>query len=492
MSARRKKPSRVKILKSERYKGWSIRKCKIMDTGKIFWQTDNNLTGARERIGWPTIDDARTHIKQQAEAQKNEGLGAYALTQTQKIEAKKVFDQYGDKLAEVLKFWEDRHPADGDKKPLGEMIDAFLKERQKLGQRPETIRELRSKLKAFKLEIGEERPIGWIMDDEVLAFVNGRDGGTSSRRAWKKVLGAFFGYCEEDCHAIKGNPARTIKIPKQIRKPPVVWTPSEVESTLRIAEREEPQVAAGLAILFFAGVRPSELTGGYGLEDARVKAAKDELAEARKVYKAEKKRLGLVRRRGADTALQAKRRKWLEASEPAVKMRDAVKKLAEARKRHRQKQIPGLDWRDIRLDDADEKFISIRAETSKTQQQRHVDILPNLESWLQKYRKISGPVVDNPTAFRRARERILKKLEKARWTQDVARHSFASYHFKHFANRDKLAEMLGHTDQSKQIERHYKNATVAKADAEAYWKIMPEGETLPASGPAPQMATKGA
>ena len=122
--------------------------------------------------------------------------------------------------------------------------------------------------------------------------------------------------------------------------------------------------------------------------------------------------------------------------------------------------------------------------------QRHVDILPNLASWLDKYRKISGPVVENPTAFKRARERILAKMGKAQWTQDGARHSFASYHFKHFTNRDKLAEMMGHTEQSKEIERHYKSATISKVDAKKYWEILPEGVT--ANETKPKQAKEGA
>lgn len=479
MSAKRKKPSRVKILKSERYKGWSIRKCKIMDTGKVFWQSDNNLPGSnRERIGWETIDEAKAHIQGKAIEVKNEGLGAYALTQTQKIEAKKAFDKYGDKLAEVLRFWEERHPDDGNKKTLEEAVADFLKKRQDIGNRPETIRELRSKLANFKEAIGADRPIGWIAEDDVKGFVDERASGIPSRRAWKKVLGAFFGFWKKD-GTIKINPAKDIDVPTQRRKPPVVWSPSEVESALRIAESEEPQIAAGLAILFWAGLRPAELTGGYNLEHPAVKAAKDILDDARTAYLDEKKRLELVRKRGFDTPLQKKRRKRLNESETGINFREAKKALASARKKHAQEQIPGLDWRNICLDDEDEKFISVLAETSKPGMQRHVDITPNLASWLNKYRKISGPVVDNPTAFKRARERILKKMGKTRWTQDVARHSFASYHFKHFANRDKLAEMMGHTEQSKEIERHYKSATVSRADAKKYWEIMPKGEAMP-------------
>ena len=43
-------------------------------------------------------------------------------------------------------------------------------------------------------------------------------------------------------------------------------------------------------------------------------------------------------------------------------------------------------------------------------------------------------------------------------------------------DRDRLAAMMGHTAQSREIEKHYKNATVSKADAEKYWATVPDSE----------------
>ena len=140
--------------------------------------------------------------------------------------------------------------------------------------------------------------------------------------------------------------------------------------------------------------------------------------------------------------------------------------------------MPGLQWADICLDDPEEKFISVRAEYSKVQEPRHVEILPNLETWLRKYRKVAGPLVSNPTAFRRARDKVIEAMKGARWSPDVCRHSFASYFYKLHGDRDRLAAMMGHSAMSREIEKHYKDATVSRADAEKYWQIVPDSEKV--------------
>jgi hypothetical protein len=38
--------------------------------------------------------------------------------------------------------------------------------------------------------------------------------------------------------------------------------------------------------------------------------------------------------------------------------------------------------------------------------------------------------------------------------------------------------MMGHSAMSREIEKHYKDATVGRADAVKFWQIVPDGETL--------------
>ena len=482
------KPRKRRKYKTDDYKGWKIRYIipREGDAHKSpYWITDNCDRNDRQRQAFKTKLDAIEHIDKEATEAESYGV-TFHIDDDVRIAALKAIKMANGRatLSDIVKFWAERHPDDGGKLSISKMGERFMAFRAKQGIRPATVRAIRQKLSVFAKKMGEDAPIAGVRDEEVVRFVESRTGGDESRRAWKKVLNAFFRFCQSKAggEVIKTNPAAQIVLPKKPKKTPSVWSVSEVQAVLRQAERDEPGIAAGLAMLFLAGLRPTELVGQYGLEDARITTAKKELAQARTNFDAEKIRLGLDRGQGGDTAKQAGDRVKLESSEQATALRAALAKLAEARKRYEGKPMPGLQWQDIHLDDPEDMFIHVRAETSKVQEARNVEILPNLVSWLEKYRKVAGAVVPNPTAFRRARRRILVKMHVKHWTADVPRHCFASYHYKKYGNRDKLAEMLGHTDMSKEIERHYKKTTVSKADAEKYWKIMPDGVPLAVAG----------
>lgn len=446
-----------------------------------FWIADNCDSRNRKRITGATKGEAIDNLNAyQNEIEKHGTVHSLDDDAREAVLRAKRITGGRATLDEIVRFWAERHPMDGNKITLADAVDQFMAEREALKNRPATIREIRQKLTAFKNAIGPETAIAGIWADDITRFMAGTGGGDVSRRAWKKVLIMFFRWCmEEPRKAIKSNPALSIVVPKATKKPPATWAARDVESFMRIVEQDAPEFAAAFAVLWFAGLRPTELTGQYGLEHETIKEAKDNLKQARTNYNAEKMRLGLVRGRGADTTKQANNRARLEASKEAEALKKAREHLTKMQKRHGGEVMPHLKWADINLDDDDERFISIRAEYSKVQEPRHVEIMPNLEIWLRKYRKIAGPLVANPTAFRRARKRILAKMTDAKWTADVCRHSFASYHYKAHGDRDRLAAMMGHSAMSREIEKHYKDATVSKADAVKYWQIVPDGETMP-------------
>ncbi len=442
------------------------------------WQADNCDRSDRKRFSGVDRKAVLDSVDQWIGEREKYGT-AHSLDDNVREAALRAVRVSGGRatLDEIVKFWAERHPMDGNKIGLGDMVDRFMADREAQGNRPATIREIRQKLTAFRDAIGADTAIAGIWDDDVDRFMADRGGGVVSRRAWKKVLTMFFRWCM-DRDAIKANPAQSIVVPKTIKKQPATWAARDVQSFMRIAEREAPDMVAGFAVLWFAGVRPTELTGQYGLEHEKIKEAKDNLKQARTNYGAERMRLGLGQGRGGNVRKKAEAQARLDASPEAATLAKAREHLARMQEKHGGGILPGLQWADINLDDDDERFISIRAEYSKVQEPRHVEILPNLETWLRKYRKVGGPLVANPTAFRRARKRILAKMTDAKWTADVCRHSFASYHFKAHGDRDRLAAMMGHSAMSREIEKHYKDATVSKADAVKYWQIVPGGTTL--------------
>jgi integrase len=463
--------------RTDEYREWKLRYIvpKPGDGHKTpYWLADNCDKHNRKRLAADTRSDVAKRVDDEIAESEKHGT-AHKLDDDMReaaLRAAKISNGRAS-LDEIVAFWAERHPMDGNKIGLGDMVTRFLNKREELGYRPETIRELRWKLTAFKDALGEKTPVAGIWEADVERFIAGRKGQATTIRAWKKSLNSFFKYCQkEGAISKKANPAAGVEVPKPpTRKPPATWAARDVESFMRIAEAQAPDMVAGFAVLWWAGLRPAELCGQYGLEDDRIKEAKKKLKQARTNFGAERLRLGMGKGRGGNMRL-------LSATAEAQALQEAREELAKLVAKHGGEVMPGLQWSDIALDDADDKFISVRAESSKVKEPRHVEILPNLETWLRKYRKVGGPLVSNPTAFRRARDKVVEALQGARWSPDVCRHSFASYFYKLHGDRDRLAAMMGHTAQSREIEKHYKNATVSKADAEKYWATVPDSEKV--------------
>lgn len=490
-----------KKAKPEEYRGWRMRFIEDRPDGrKPIWQADNNDIHNRKRISGVSRQEVLEAVDKWIEEREKYGT-EHSIDDGAREATLRAMRELGERatLDEIVKFWKDRHPNDGRHIPLGKMVERFLDEKERLVRvdptsgkafmRPATFRHFKQKLTTLKNQMGEKTPLASIGAEEMETFIGRQGGGVESRKAWLKILNPFFEWCKDKPNeAIIVNPLAGYKLPaiKTIRKPPATWAARDVEAFLRIAEEDAPDMVAGFAILWFAGLRPTELAGQYGLEDARITEAKSKLAQATTNFEAEKMRLGLARGRGADTAKQAANRATLEESPQAQALTAAREHLAKMQEKYGGEAMPGLQWADICLDE-DEQFISIRAETSKVQERRHVEILPNLKVWLTKYRKVAGPVVANPTAFRRARAHILSQMGGAKWTADVCRHTFASFHYKKHGNRDRLAAAMGHSAMSREIEKHYKDATVSRADAERFWEIVPEGMELKKSKQAERM-----
>ena len=97
----------------------------------------------------------------------------------------------------------------------------------------------------------------------------------------------------------------------------------------------------------------------------------------------------------------------------------------------RPKEVSRLKWKDVNLE---EKIITIRSATSKTGGVRHIEITTVLRKWLQKSKKPSTENICPADWIRRWKALRDDAGLKGEWINDVLRHTFASYHLKHFKN----------------------------------------------------------
>ncbi len=130
-------------------------------------------------------------------------------------------------------------------------------------------------------------------------------------------------------------------------------------------------------------------------------------------------------------------------------------------------EVKRLRWDDIAWED---EVIMIRAKHSKTGGSRCVTLPPVLRRWLGKLcrgRHRTGPICPKNWAKRWLTLRHIAGVLP--WQQDVLRHTFASYHLKHYKNLLQLQIEMGHSSPQLLRTRYLNMRGLTKANARRFW-----------------------
>ena len=134
-------------------------------------------------------------------------------------------------------------------------------------------------------------------------------------------------------------------------------------------------------------------------------------------------------------------------------------------------ELQRLEWSAI---DLEEGHIEIGPNVSKTGRRRIIGMEPNLVKWLNAFRAEHGARRGLVTPRENLRGRLREIRTRAgfeKWTQDVMRHSYASYWLAQHGDINQLTLFMGH-ESPDMLWRHYHKAS-KKRDAERYWRILP-------------------
>lgn len=128
-------------------------------------------------------------------------------------------------------------------------------------------------------------------------------------------------------------------------------------------------------------------------------------------------------------------------------------------------ELERLQWDDI---DFDEKVVSLRARHSKTGGCRHIPLRPVLMAWL---RAAGGQGEGRicPPDWQRRWKRLRQAAGLIPWQQDVLRHTFASYHAKHFHDFAALQSEMGHHSASLLRTRYLSMRGLTADHARLFW-----------------------
>ncbi len=135
----------------------------------------------------------------------------------------------------------------------------------------------------------------------------------------------------------------------------------------------------------------------------------------------------------------------------------------------RPEEVRRLHWRDI---DVEERELVILPRHSKTGGGRHIALCPALLRLLKETRQAErAPIC--PKNWR-SRWRQLRLCAGFRhWVPDVLRHTFASFHVKHFHDLNALQLCMGHRDQRLLLTRYVNLSGLSRSDARLFWGSSP-------------------
>ncbi len=130
-------------------------------------------------------------------------------------------------------------------------------------------------------------------------------------------------------------------------------------------------------------------------------------------------------------------------------------------------EVLRLDWADL---DWEESVISLRPRHTKTGGSRHITMHPALRTWLARF-ATPPPTAGNicPPDWCHRWQRLRRDAGILNWQQDTLRHTFASYHLKHWHDMGRLQEEMGHRSSRLLRTRYLSMQGVTRAHAALFW-----------------------
>lgn len=130
-------------------------------------------------------------------------------------------------------------------------------------------------------------------------------------------------------------------------------------------------------------------------------------------------------------------------------------------------EVTRLHWVEVDLEDM---VVRVLPRVSKTGGARLVTIQPILLRWLKRFWPVeAGAGSVAPRNWVRRWQSLRHDADLIPWRADALRHTFASYHLRHFMDIQQLQLEMGHSTASLLFSRYLNLGFISKADAAAFW-----------------------
>jgi integrase len=209
------------------------------------------------RPGYSTLQDAKTRAEQARIQRDNEGAAAFALPEHVRVDAARantILAPHAVTIFEVAKYYEKHVLAFKTAPPIKDVVDKYIEESTRNQNRPDTIREKKSRLGAFKEDFGELRLSDLTLDNlEEWVFDDSWSPRTQNNFITK--ISQLYNFAVRKSWA-DHNLAAQLEHRDVDDTEPVIYSVDEAEKLLKHADKYGllPYIAIGL----FAGVRTAE------------------------------------------------------------------------------------------------------------------------------------------------------------------------------------------------------------------------------------------
>lgn len=216
-----------------------------------YWLVDLMIGGKRVRKGYKNLKEAQVFCHEKRAEIINKGTQALNLSDAVRVHALKAMEILAGTGATIVEAAEEyvlRHP-----KMQGETFrqtcDRYLAGMEADGRRQASLDDKRGKFARLCDGLGDH-PTAGVDRLDIQRWIEGRGYRNGTAHAYEGAAASLLKF-------FKGQKRRSHRNGNE--KPPATWDVKTVVALFKKAENETPEIVPALAILFFAGLRPTEM-----------------------------------------------------------------------------------------------------------------------------------------------------------------------------------------------------------------------------------------
>lgn len=249
----------------KRAKPWVCSGFKVRYRGTGVQVDEGQTGGKRIQKNFKTVAEAENYCRARRVELENKGTDARGLSNRDRLEAAEARQALGAaSIMEAVRFYLKHHASNAGGRTVADLIEEYLKAPGKRGnklvtRRPITITAARKRLLPFKKAF-EKQPIAEVYQADLEAWLKAGGWSGLNHRHYVAAVRALYGFAIRRGY-VALNPADKIELPEGTEAPPpAILTPKQVTAILEATRKEAFDLLPRLAVSFFCGLRPTELT----------------------------------------------------------------------------------------------------------------------------------------------------------------------------------------------------------------------------------------